>query len=63
VGGDEINQKLLDYVNLSGDLYLTHTVLDGRYTLRFCVGQTHTEARHIEAAWKRIQEAAAELEA
>jgi aromatic-L-amino-acid decarboxylase len=63
VGGDEMNQKLLDYVNLSGDLYLTHTVLNGRYTLRLCVGQTHTEARHVEAAWKRMQEAGAELEA
>ena len=63
VGGDEINQKLLEHLNQSGDLYLTHTVLDGRYTLRLCVGQTQTEARHVEAAWKRMQEAAGELEA
>ncbi len=63
VGGDDINQKLLAHLNQSGDLYLTHTVLDGGYTLRFCVGQTHTEARHVEAAWKRIQGVAAELEA
>jgi aromatic-L-amino-acid decarboxylase len=63
VGGDEMNQKLLEQLNQSGDVYLTHTVLDGRYTLRFCVGQTHTEARHVEAAWKRMQEVATELEA
>jgi aromatic-L-amino-acid decarboxylase len=63
VGGEKINQKLLERLNQSGDLYLTHTVLDGRYTLRLCVGQTHTEARHVEAAWKRMQEAAGELEA
>jgi aromatic-L-amino-acid decarboxylase len=62
VGGDGVNQRLLELLNGSGDLYLTHTVLDGRYTLRFCVGQTHTEARHVEAAWGRIQEIAAKLE-
>jgi aromatic-L-amino-acid decarboxylase len=50
-------------LNRSGHLYLTHTRLDGVYTLRFCVGQTHTEARHVEAAWQRIQEVAAEVSA
>jgi aromatic-L-amino-acid decarboxylase len=62
VGGDEINRQLLERLNASGNLYLTHTALDGRYTLRLCVGQTHTEARHVTAAWKQIQEAAAELD-
>ena len=61
-GGDEINRQLLERLNTSGDLYLTHTVLDGRYTLRMCVGQTYTQARHVEAAWQRIQETAGELE-
>ncbi len=62
-GGDELNQTLLDRLNQSGKLYLTHTVLDGRYTLRLCIGQSHTEARHVEQAWKLIQETAAALEA
>ncbi|UCC86394.1 MAG: aspartate aminotransferase family protein [Anaerolineales bacterium] len=62
VGGDEINRQLLERLNASGNLYLTHTSLGGRYTLRLCVGQTHTQARHVEEAWKQIQEAAAELE-
>ena len=57
-GGDEVNQGILDRVTGSGELYLTHTRLDDRLTLRFCVGQTHTEARHVEAAWERIREAA-----
>jgi len=55
-GGDEINQALMDRLNRSGDLYLTHTKLDGKLTLRLCVGQTNTEARHVERAWKRIRE-------
>jgi len=53
--GDAANQQLLQRLNASGALYLTHTRLDGRLTLRFCVGQTHTELRHVEAAWARIQ--------
>jgi aromatic-L-amino-acid/L-tryptophan decarboxylase len=58
-GGDERNQKLMDRLNRSGDLYLTHTRLNDRLTLRFCVGQTNTMQRHVERAWRRIQEEAA----
>jgi len=61
-GGDEMNRELLDRLNRSGDLYLTHTVLDGKHTLRFCVGQTRTEERHVVDAWRRIRETARGLE-
>jgi aromatic-L-amino-acid decarboxylase len=54
--GDEANQKLMDALNRSGDLYLTHTKLDGKLTLRMCIGQTNTATRHVEKAWNRIQE-------
>ena len=57
-GGDEANQTLMDRLNRSGDLYLTHTRLNNRLTLRFCVGQTNTMERHVERAWRRIQEEA-----
>src|SRR6476661_8220832 len=60
-GDDEMNQQLMDRLNRSGDLYLTHTRLDGRMALRFCVGQTNTESRHVAQAWKRIQEEAGRL--
>ena len=60
--GDLANQTLMDRLNGSGDLYLTHTKLDGKFTLRLCVGQTNTEARHVERAWQRIQQEAARLE-
>ena len=60
--GDQANQTLMDRLNTSGDLYLTHTKLDGKLTLRLCVGQTNTEARHVERAWQRIQQEAARLE-
>lgn len=53
--GDDFNKRLLDRLNQSGRVYLTHTVLNGRFTLRFCVGQTNTESRHVRAAWDLIQ--------
>jgi aromatic-L-amino-acid/L-tryptophan decarboxylase len=61
-GGDAMNQKLMDNLNRSGDLYLTHTRLNDRMTLRFCVGQANTEHRHVQRAWKRIQEETRKLE-
>jgi len=56
--GDAFNRQLMQRLNQSGDLYLTHTVLNGQVALRLCIGQTHTEARHVEQAWRRIGEAA-----
>jgi aromatic-L-amino-acid decarboxylase len=61
-GGEAINQELMARLNASGRLYLTHTRLNGELTLRLCVGQTHTEARHVQAAWAKIQVVADELE-
>ncbi|MBI3477688.1 MAG: aminotransferase class V-fold PLP-dependent enzyme [Acidobacteria bacterium] len=58
---DADNQKLMDQLNQSGDLYLTHTRLDNKLTLRICIGQTQTQARHVERAWQRIQQAATQL--
>jgi len=55
--GDEINQKILERINRSGKLYLTHTKLDGKFTLRMSIGQTHTELRHLRRAWSHIQSA------
>ncbi len=53
--GDEANQRLLDRLNGSGQVYLSHTRLDGKLTLRFCVGQTNTERRHVVRAWELIR--------
>lgn len=60
-GGDEANQTIMDRLNRSGDLYLTHTRLNDRMTLRLCVGQTNTQERHVKSAWERIREEAGRL--
>ncbi len=62
-GGDEVNRAIVERANASGHLYMTHTVLDGRYTLRLAVGSARTELSHVEAAWERIVATAEEIRA
>eukprot|EP01025_Chloroclados_australasicus_P019795 TRINITY_DN2083_c0_g2_i8.p1 TRINITY_DN2083_c0_g2~~TRINITY_DN2083_c0_g2_i8.p1 ORF type:complete len:381 (-),score=30.54 TRINITY_DN2083_c0_g2_i8:206-1348(-) len=55
---NEFNQQLLNKLNESGKICMVHTVLDGVYTLRFAVGGTFTQFRHVQAAWGLIRETA-----
>ena len=59
-GLDVLNRDLLARVNASGRVFLTHTVLGGRYTIRLAVGQRCTEREHVEEAWRLIRAAARE---
>lgn len=54
-GTNADNEALLKRLNDSGRVFLSHTVIGGQYTLRFCVGQTYTEAEHVAAAWELIR--------
>ena len=58
LGGDERNEAIMNRLNASGRLFLTHTRLDGKFTLRMSIGQTHTEERHVRRAWELIRETA-----
>ena len=57
----EVNEKLLHRLNESGKIYLTHTKVNGHYTLRLVIGQTNVSKKHISDAWKLIQRTAAEI--
>jgi len=59
-GGDAVNQQIMDRINRSGDLFFTHTKLDGKLTLRMSIGQTHTRLEHVQRAWERIRSEAQE---
>ena len=58
VGGDEVNQQLMDELNASGDLYLSHARLNDRLVLRLAIGAPGTRRRHVQRAWERIREMA-----
>jgi aromatic-L-amino-acid decarboxylase len=60
-GGDAVNQQLLDTLNASGALYLTHTRLRDHFVLRLAIGAPLTQRTHVEAAWRHIREAAPPL--
>jgi aromatic-L-amino-acid/L-tryptophan decarboxylase len=50
-----INEKLNHQLNDSGRLYLSHTVLNGKYTLRMVTAQTNVTLEHVEKAWDLIK--------
>jgi aromatic-L-amino-acid/L-tryptophan decarboxylase len=54
--GDEATMALMQRVNASGQLYLTHTNVGGKQALRLAIGATLTERRHVEAAWAALSE-------
>ncbi|HEX5494753.1 MAG TPA: pyridoxal-dependent decarboxylase [Mycobacteriales bacterium] len=57
-GPDGPNERLLEALNASGRMYLSHTRVRGAYTLRMAIGATLTEPRHVADAWERIQRTA-----
>ncbi len=56
-----LNERLLDAVNATGEIFLSHTRLDGRYVLRLAIGNLHTNEAHVRRAWALLQEKAAQL--
>ncbi|MCO5258068.1 MAG: aminotransferase class I/II-fold pyridoxal phosphate-dependent enzyme [Lentimicrobium sp.] len=58
---NQINQQLLQKVNQTGRLYITHTKIAGKYTLRLVIAQTYVERHHVEAAWSLIRKTASRL--
>ncbi len=58
---NRINEELISNLNKTGKLYLTHTKLKDIYTLRFVIGQTNVQEKHVNQAWSMIQEMAKKL--
>jgi aromatic-L-amino-acid decarboxylase len=54
------NAAILDRVNQSGEVFLSHTKLDGRFLLRLAIGNIRTEERHVARAWALLRDAAAD---
>ena len=58
---DEENEAIVDRVNRSGEAFLSHTRLNGRYVIRLAVGNERTTKGDVSRAWEAILEAAAVL--
>jgi aromatic-L-amino-acid decarboxylase len=53
---DRVNERILEAVNGTGEIFISHTRLDGRYALRLAIGNLHTTESHVMRAWELIQE-------
>jgi aromatic-L-amino-acid decarboxylase len=59
---DELNAALLEGVNATGEVYLSHTKLNGRFTLRLAIGNLRTTRDHVLRAWRLLREHAQRLD-
>jgi len=56
-GSDDENERLLARVNETGELFISHTKLDGRYVLRLAIGNERTTEADVRRAWDVLQRA------
>jgi aromatic-L-amino-acid decarboxylase len=56
-GTDDENRQILERVNTTGEVFLSGTVLKGRFTLRLAIGNCNTTAKHIARAWELVGQA------
>ncbi len=52
----------MDAVNRTGEVFLSHTRLRDRFTIRIAIGNLRTEPRHVERAWELLRREAARLD-
>jgi aromatic-L-amino-acid decarboxylase len=58
---NDLNASLLESVNRTGKIFISHTKTDDRYVLRFVIGQTYVEEKHVYHALETILDAAEKI--
>lgn len=58
---NDLNKQLLDFINQTGKTLLTHTLLKGKYVIRFCIAQRTTKEEHVRRTWELIIDNAEKL--
>jgi len=58
---DRLNEAIMHGVNATGDVFLSHTRLHDRFTLRVAIGNLRTNERHVALVWERLHSCAASL--
>ena len=59
VGSDEVNEAIMQRVNDSGEIFLSHTKLNGRFVLRLAIGNARTSEADVALAWDVLRREAA----
>ncbi len=52
---DELNERILNAVNATGKVFLSHTKLRGNFVMHLAIGNIRTEETHIALAWELLQ--------
>ena len=58
---NDLNERLLAAVNATGEVFMSHTKLDGRYVIRLAIGNIRTEEQHVRRAWELLNSACGKL--
>jgi aromatic-L-amino-acid decarboxylase len=59
---DRANEQLMDRVNRTGEVFLSHTRLRDRFTIRVAIANLRTEPHHVERAWQLLRREAKALD-
>jgi aromatic-L-amino-acid decarboxylase len=62
-GSDDANRQLLERIHATREAFLSHTVLRGRFVLRWAIGNIHTEQADIDATWDLVRRLAGDIQA
>jgi len=55
---DAVNRAIMERINESGRAFLTHTKVDGRFTMRVSIGALAVEERHVRGLWELLRDSA-----
>jgi aromatic-L-amino-acid decarboxylase len=53
---EAINEKLIQRVNATGEIFISHTKLNGKFTIRVAIGHLRTTERHLRRVWELLKE-------
>jgi aromatic-L-amino-acid decarboxylase len=60
---NRLNERLLESVNGTGEVFLSHTQLNGKFTLRVAIGNLRSTEAHVRRAWDLLRQNAEKLDA
>ncbi len=58
---DAFNEEIMNEINASGEAYLSHTKLHGKFAIRLSIGSIHVEERHLRKVWELLNEKTKEV--